>query len=60
MLGVVAAVLFAIAFFVNVSGTATDAVFAPMSLMLAGLTLLALHLSGYSERWTSRVARRRR
>jgi len=46
MLAVIAAILFAIAFIINAAGIATDAVFAPFSLMLVGLALLAFHLTG--------------
>jgi Na+/melibiose symporter-like transporter len=41
MLAAIAALLFAIAFIIHAAGIATDAVFAPFSLMLAGLALLA-------------------
>jgi drug/metabolite transporter (DMT)-like permease len=47
MLGVAAAIVFGIAFVVNATSTSTDAVFAPTSLIAAGLCLLALHLSGW-------------
>jgi hypothetical protein len=46
MLAVIAAILFAIAFIINVAGVATDAVFAPLSLAFVGLALLAFHLTG--------------
>ena len=46
MLAVIAAILFAIAFIINAAGIATDAVFAPFSLMLVGLACLAFHLTG--------------
>ena len=46
MLAAIAALLFAIAFIIHAAGIATDAVFAPLSLMLAGLALLAFHLTG--------------
>ena len=46
MLGFAAAVLFIIAFLINATSTATSAVFSPMSLLLAGLACLALHLAG--------------
>lgn len=58
MLGIIAAVLFFIAFLLEITGTATNAVFAPTSLMLLGLACLALHLSGVGTGWT--VSRRRR
>lgn len=51
MLGAIAAVLFAIAFFLNATGTATSAIFTPTSLMLAGLCFLALHLIGIGAGW---------
>jgi hypothetical protein len=43
MLAIDAAVIFAIAFVIRVIRTATDVVFAPDSLLLAGLALVALH-----------------
>jgi len=46
MLAIIAVVIFAIAFIIRVTGTATDAVFAPASLVIAGLALLALHQAG--------------
>jgi uncharacterized OsmC-like protein len=51
MLAIVAAVLFAIAFLLNATNTATNAVFSPMSLLLAGLACLALHLAGIGTGW---------
>jgi hypothetical protein len=57
MLGFVAAVLFTIAFLINATSTVTDAVFSPMSLLLAGLACLALHLTGIGTKWS--VPRRR-
>jgi hypothetical protein len=53
-MGAIAAVLFAIAFFINGSGTSTNAWFTPTSLMLAGLACLALHLLGVGTGWYSR------
>ncbi|MBS2963422.1 hypothetical protein KGA66_10220 [Actinocrinis puniceicyclus] len=53
-MGAIAAVLFAVAFFINGSGTSTNAWFSPTSLMLAGLTCLALHLLGVGTGWYSR------
>lgn len=58
MLGIIAAVLFFIAFVVNATGAATPAIFSATSLMLLGLACLALHLSGVGTGWT--VSRRRR
>jgi hypothetical protein len=54
MLAVVAAIIFAIAFIIRVTGTATDAVFAPDSMLLAGLALLALHQAGIGTKWRYR------
>jgi len=51
MLAIVAAILFAIAFLLNATNTATDAVFSPTSLLLAGLACLALHLAGVGTGW---------
>lgn len=58
MLGFAAAILFVIALLINATATATPAIFDPMSLMLAGLACLALHLEGVSAGWS--VPRRRR
>jgi hypothetical protein len=51
MLAIIAAIIFAIAFIINATGTTTDAVFAPMSLLLVGLCLVALHLAGVGTGW---------
>ena len=59
MLALIAAVLFAIAFIINAAGMATDAVFAPYSLMLAGLALLAFHLTGSGPAMPAYRRRRR-
>lgn len=53
-MGVISAVLFAIAFFINGSKTSTNIWFSPNSLMLAGLACLALHLLGVGTGWYSR------
>jgi hypothetical protein len=58
MLGLVAAVLFAIAFIINAADTSVDAVFSPTSLMLLGLAFLALHVSGIGTGWAARGRRR--
>ncbi len=55
----IAALLFAIAFIINAAGIATDAVFAPFSLMLAGLALLAFHLTGQGPALPAYRRRRR-
>jgi hypothetical protein len=54
LMGAIAAVLFAVAFFINGSKTSTNVWFSPTSLMLAGLTCLALHLLGVGTGWYSR------
>ena len=59
MLALIAAVLFAIAFIINAAGISTDAVFAPVSLMLAGLALLAFHLTGIGPAMPAYKRRRR-
>ncbi|WP_410534842.1 hypothetical protein [Streptomyces sp. KL2] len=46
MLGIVAAVLFFLAFLVNVAGLATNELFSSTNLMLLGLGSLALHVAG--------------
>jgi len=51
MLAIAAAIIFAIAFIIRVTRTATDVVFAPDSLLLAGLALLALHQAGIGTKW---------
>ena len=57
MLGIVAAILFFIAFVINAISAATPAIFSATSLMLLGLACLALHLSGVGTGWS--VSRRR-
>lgn len=54
MLGFIAAILFAIGFLLNAFGVSTDRVFSPYSLMLLGLTCLALHLVGVATKWSVR------
>lgn len=46
MLGIVAAVLFFIAFLINAADIATNDVFSSVNVMLLGLTALALHVAG--------------
>jgi hypothetical protein len=60
MLAIVAAILFAIAFLLSATNTATDAVFSPTSLLLAGLACLALHLAGVGTGWKVPSRGRRR
>jgi hypothetical protein len=54
MLGVIAAVLFILAFILNAASASTPAILSPMSLMLAGLACLALHLIGVGTSWSLR------
>lgn len=54
MLALVAVVIFAIAFILRAAGVATDAVFAPASLVIVGLACLALHQAGYGTSWKYR------
>jgi predicted Co/Zn/Cd cation transporter (cation efflux family) len=58
MLAIAAAIVFAIAFLINATSTATSAVFSPPSLLLVGLVCLALHLAGLGSGLS--VPRRRR
>jgi hypothetical protein len=51
MLAFVAVIVFAIAFIIRVTATATDAVFAPASLVIVGLACLALHQAGIGAGW---------
>ena len=60
MLGYIAAALFIIAFIINATSASTIAVFAPLSLLLAGLACLALHLAGIGTGWSIPARRRRR
>jgi hypothetical protein len=59
MLAIVAAILFAIAFLLNATSTATSAVFSPTSLLLVGLACLALHQAGVGTGWSVPRGRRR-
>ena len=60
MLAAVGAVIFVIAYIVNATSTSTDAGFTPISLLLAGLVFVALHLAGVGSGWTPTRRRRRR
>jgi hypothetical protein len=60
MLAIVAAIVFAIAFLLNATSTATSAVFAPASLLYVGLACLALHVAGIGSGWEVPRRRRRR
>ena len=60
MLGYVAAALFFIAFLIYVTSTVpSEVLFSFTSLMLLGLTCLALHLSGVGTGWSPRRRSRR-
>jgi hypothetical protein len=59
MLAIIAAILFAIAFIIRAAGISTDAIFAAGSLLLLGLTCLALHLAGIGTGWSMPRGRRR-
>jgi hypothetical protein len=54
MLAIVAAIIFAIAFILHASGTATNAVFSSTSLLFLGLFCLALHQAGIGTSWRFR------
>lgn len=58
MLAYIAAALFFIAFLLYATSTSTDAVFAPTSLALVGLALVAAHLGGAGTAISSRRRRR--
>src|SRR5262249_23976331 len=60
MLAIVAAVIFVIAFLLEITGRATNVVFAPISLMFLGLACLALHIAGIGASWHFASGRRRR
>jgi hypothetical protein len=51
MPGYIAALLFIIAFILRVTSTSTGVVFAPQSLLLVGLALLAMHVAGVGGGW---------
>ncbi|AEY86307.1 hypothetical protein [Streptomyces olivaceoviridis] len=54
MLGIVAAVLFFLAFLINAADLGTDDVFTSTNVMLLGLTALALHVAGIGSGWARR------
>ncbi|MYS23263.1 hypothetical protein GA0115240_15053 [Streptomyces sp. DvalAA-14] len=60
MLAAVGAVIFFIAWLLNVTNTHTDAAFTPWSLMVAGLFFVALHLAGVGTGWSYGTRTRRR
>ncbi|MEW2251754.1 MULTISPECIES: hypothetical protein [unclassified Streptomyces] len=55
MAGIVAAVLFFVAFLINAADISTNDVFSSTNVMLLGLTALALHVAGIGA---GRVRRR--
>ncbi len=54
MLGIVAAVLFFIAFLINAAEISTNHTFSSVNVMLLGLTALALHVAGIGSTWSRR------
>ena len=54
MLAIVAAIIFAIAWVINATGTATNAWFSVTDLLLIGLACLALHQAGIGTAWVRR------
>lgn len=58
MLGIVAAIVLFLAFLINAADISTNDVFTSTNVMLIGLVLLALHVSGVGGGWASRSHRR--
>jgi hypothetical protein len=54
MLAIIAAIIFAIAWIINGTGTATNGWFDVTDLLLLGLALLALHQAGVGTTWVRR------
>ena len=54
MLAIIAAIIFAIAWIINATGTATNAWFSVTDLFLIGLACLALHQAGIGSAWVRR------
>jgi hypothetical protein len=54
MLGVLAAIVFGVAFVFNATGRATDRIFSVTSLLILGLILLALQLALIGSTWVRR------
>jgi hypothetical protein len=54
MLAIIAAIVFAIAWIINATGTATNGWFDVTDLLLIGLALLALHQAGVGSTWARR------
>ncbi|WP_406432540.1 hypothetical protein OHB00_07525 [Streptomyces sp. NBC_00631] len=57
MPGIIAAVLFFIAFLINAADISTNDTFTSTNVMLLGLTALALHVAGIGSSWTYRRRR---
>ncbi|WP_171990795.1 hypothetical protein [Streptomyces sp. JHA26] len=58
MLAIIAAVLFLLAWLINVAEISTNDVFTSTDVMLIGLALLALHVAGIGGGRTARGRRR--
>ncbi len=54
MLAIIAAILFAIAWIINATGTVTNAWFSVTGLLMLGLACLALHQAGIGSAWVRR------
>lgn len=54
MLGIVAAVLFFVAFLINAADLSTNDAFSSTNVMLLGLTALAMHVAGIGTGWARR------
>ncbi|MBW5424620.1 hypothetical protein GKQ77_24155 [Streptomyces sp. BG9H] len=59
MLAIAAAVVFGTAWILHLTETSTNIFFGTTSLMLLGLTLVALHLAGVGAGWSPQSRRRR-
>ncbi|MEV7320085.1 hypothetical protein [Streptomyces sp. NPDC093970] len=57
MPGIIAAVLFFIAFLINAADISTNDTFTSTNVMLLGLTALALHVAGIGTGWNYRRRR---
>jgi hypothetical protein len=58
VLGIIAAVLFFLAFLINAAEISTNDVFTSTNVMLIGLALLALHVAGVGSGLAARGRRR--
>jgi hypothetical protein len=52
MFAIIAAIIFAIAFVLRATHTATDSAFSTLGLVLLGLACLALHVAGIGSGWS--------